>query len=163
MAAKDLGTGREQKITITHSSGLTKEDIEKMVSEAASHADEDRRKKQEVETRNKADSLVHSTEKLLDENKDKIPAEEASRIRTAVDDLKKTLQDGNSDAIQRATDDLLKASHRMAELLYQQASAGRAAGGPGSAQETPGSGQPGRPAEGDVIDAEYVDVEEGKK
>ena len=163
VSAKDLGTGREQKITITHSSGLTKEDIEKMVSEAASHADEDRRKKQEVETRNKADSLVHSTEKLLDENKEKIPADEAARIRTAVEDLKKTLQEGNNETIQRATDDLLKASHRMAELLYQQASAGRGAGAPGGAQEAPGGGQPGRPAEGDVIDAEYVDVEEGKK
>src|SRR4030095_3562965 len=135
VSAKDLGTGREQKITITHSSGLTKEDIDKMVSEAASHADEDRRKKQDVETRNKADSLVHSTEKLLDENKDKIPGEEASRIRSAVEELKKTLQEGNSEAIQRATDDLLKASHRMAELLYQQASAGQGAGAPGGAQE----------------------------
>jgi molecular chaperone DnaK len=163
VSAKDLGTGREQKITITHSSGLTKEDIDKMVSEAASHADEDRRKKQEVETRNKADSLIHSTEKLLEENKEKIPAEEASRIRTAVEDLKKAVQDGATDAIQRATDELLKASHRMAELLYQQASAGRSGGGAGGAHESPGSGPTDRPAEGDVIDAEYVDVEEGKK
>jgi len=163
VSAKDLGTGREQKITITHSSGLTKEDIDKMVSEAAAHADEDRRKKQDVETRNKADSLVHSTEKLLDENKDKIPGEESSRIRSAVEELKKTLQEGNSEAIQRATDDLLKASHRMAELLYQQASAGQGAGAPGGAQEAPPGGRAERPAEGDVIDAEYVDVEEGKK
>ncbi|MCI0567715.1 MAG: molecular chaperone DnaK [Acidobacteria bacterium] len=163
VSAKDLGTGREQKITITHSSGLTKEDIDKMVSEAASHADEDRRKKQDVETRNKADSLVHSTEKLLEENKEKIPGEEAARIRTAVEELKKTLQEGATEAIQRATDDLLKASHHMAELLYQQASAGRSAAGEGGAQEAPGGPSAGRPAEGDVIDAEYVDVEEGKK
>jgi len=162
VSAKDLGTGREQKITITHSSGLTKEDIDKMVSEAAAHADEDRRKKQDVETRNKADSLVHSTEKLLDENKEKIPGEEATRIRTAVDDLKKTLQEGNREAIQRATDDLLKASHRIAELLYQQASAGHGAAQDG-AQDASTGGPTGRPAEGDVIDAEYVDVEEGKK
>jgi molecular chaperone DnaK len=162
VSAKDLGTGREQKITITHSSGLTKEEIDKMVGEASSHADEDRRKKQEVETRNKADSLVHSTEKLLDENKEKIPAEESARIRSAVDALKKTLQEGSTDSIQRATDDLLKASHQMAELLYQQASAGR-----GAAAEPGPQGQPGNagatPAEGDVIDAEYVDVEDGKK
>jgi len=163
VSAKDLGTGREQKITITHSSGLTKEDIDKMVSEAASHADEDRRKKQEVETRNKADSLVHSTEKLLEENKDKIPGEEAARIRAAVEDLKKTLQEGNREAIERATEDLLKASHRMAELLYQQASAGRSAEGAAGGQETPGGASSGQSPEGDVIDAEYVDVEEGKK
>ena len=163
VSAKDLGTGREQKITITHSSGLTKEDIDKMVSEAASHADEDRRKKQEVETRNKADSLVHSTEKLLEENKDKIPGEEAARIRAAVEDLKKTLQEGNHEAIERATEDLLKASHRMAELLYQQASAGRSAEGTAGGHETPGGGSSGQSPEGDVIDAEYVDVEEGKK
>jgi len=163
VSAKDLGTGREQKITITHSSGLTKEDIDKMVSEAASHADEDRRKKQEVETRNKADSLVHSTEKLLEENKDKIPGEEAARIRAAVEDLKKTLQEGNHEAIERATEDLLKASHRMAELLYQQASAGRSTEGAAGGHETPGGGSSGQSPEGDVIDAEYVDVEEGKK
>jgi len=163
VSAKDLGTGREQKITITHSSGLTKEDIDKMVSEAASHADEDRRKKQEVETRNKADSLVHSTEKLLEENKDKIPGEEAARIRAAVEDLKKTLQEGNREAIERATEDLLKASHRMAELLYQQASAGRSTEGAAGGHETPGGGSSGQSPEGDVIDAEYVDVEEGKK
>ena len=163
VSAKDLGTGREQKITITHSSGLTKEDIDKMVSEAASHADEDRRKKQEVESRNKADSLVHSTEKLLEENKEKIPGDEAARIRTAVDELKKTLQEGSTEAIQRATEDLIKASHRMAELLYQQAAAGRGGAGEGSAQQAPGGSSAGKPAEGDVIDAEYVDVEEGKK
>ncbi len=163
VSAKDLGTGREQKITITHSSGLTKEDIDKMVSEAASHAEEDRRKKQEVESRNKADSLVHSTEKLLEENKDKIPGDEAERIRTAVDELKKTLQEGATEAIQRATEDLIKASHRMAELLYQQAAAGRGAAGEAGAQQAPGGSSAGKTAEGDVIDAEYVDVEEGKK
>jgi molecular chaperone DnaK len=163
VSAKDLGTGREQKITITHSSGLTKEDIDKMVSEAASHAEEDRRKKQEVESRNKADSLVHSTEKLLEENKEKIPGDEAARIRTAVDELKKTLQEGATEAIQRATEDLIKASHRMAELLYQQASAGGGAAGGGGNQQAPGDSSAGKPAEGDVIDAEYVDVEEGKK
>jgi molecular chaperone DnaK len=163
VSAKDLGTGREQKITITHSSGLTKEDIDKMVNEAASHAEEDRRKKQEVESRNKADSLVHSTEKLLEDNKEKIPGDEAARIRTAVDELKKTLQEGSTEAIQRATDDLIKASHRMAELLYQQAAAGRGAAGEGGAQQAAGGSSAGKPAEGDVIDAEYVDVEEGKK
>jgi molecular chaperone DnaK len=161
VSAKDLGTGKEQKITITHSSGLTKEDIDKMVSEATSHADEDRRKKEEVEVRNKADNLVYSTEKLLDENKDKIPADEAERIRSAVEELKKAVQDGPTDRIQAASDTLVKASHRMAETLYQQASSSRGESTPEGTG--PGAPSPGSGKEGDVIDAEYVDVDEGKK
>ena len=163
VSAKDLGTGREQKITLTHSSGLTKEDIDKMVSEAASHADDDRMKKEEVEARNKADNLVYSTEKLLDDNKDKIPSEEAAKIRSALETLKKAISEGPTDSIRRATDDLLKASHRMAELLYQQASPGRSPGGAGAQGEAPGSSATGSSSEGEVIDAEYVDVDEGKK
>ena len=156
VSAKDLGTGREQKITITHSSGLGRDEIDKMVREAASHAEEDRKKKDEVETRNKADNLVYSTEKLLEENKEKIAPEEATRIRSAVEDLKKAINEGGIERIQRATDDLVKASHRMAEQMYQKASAGRtgADGGPSDG---------GGPKEGDVIDAEYVDVDEEKK
>jgi len=163
VSAKDLGTGKEQKITITHSSGLTKEDIDKMVSEATSHADEDRRKKEEVEVRNKADNLVYSTEKLLDENKDKIPADEAEGIRSAVEELKKAVQDGPTERIQAASDTLVKASHRMAETLYQQASSSRGESTPGGTGPDDASPSPGSGKEGDVIDAEYVDVDEGKK
>ncbi|HEV8336028.1 MAG TPA: molecular chaperone DnaK [Candidatus Polarisedimenticolia bacterium] len=160
VSAKDLGTGREQKITITHSSGLNKEDIDKMVREASSHADEDKKKKEEVEAKNKADNLVYSTEKLLEENKDKIPPEEASQVQAAVDDLKKAVTEGGAEGIQRATDVLLKASHKIADRMYQQAAPGAREG-----QEPPpaeGSAEPER-KEGDVIDAEYVDVDEGKK
>ncbi len=161
VSAKDLGTGREQKITITHSSGLSKDEIDKMVKEASSHAEEDQKKKEEVEARNKADNLVYSTEKLLDENKEKVPAEEATRIRSVVEDLKKAISESDTKRIQRLSDELQKASHRMAERMYQQASAGRAgaAEGAGSGSGAPESG----PKEGDVIDAEYVDVDEGKK
>jgi molecular chaperone DnaK len=161
VSAKDLGTGREQKITITHSSGLSKDDIDKMVREASSHADEDKKKKEEVEAKNKADNLVYSTEKLLEENKDKIPPDEASQVQSAVDDLKKAVTEGGTEGIQRATDALLKASHKIADRMYQQASPGGAREG----QEPPpseGSPEPER-KEGDVIDAEYVDVDEGKK
>jgi molecular chaperone DnaK len=161
VSAKDLGTGREQKITITHSSGLSKDDIDKMVREASSHADEDKKKKEEVEAKNKADNLVYSTEKLLEENKDKIPPDEASQVQSAVDDLKKAVTEGGTEGIQRATDALLKASHKIADRMYQQASSG---GGPGG-QESPPSEESQEPErkEGDVIDAEYVDVDEGKK
>jgi molecular chaperone DnaK len=161
VSAKDLGTGREQKITITHSSGIARDEIDRMVTDASQHAEEDRRKREEVETRNRADGLVYSTEKLLEENKDKIPSDEATRIRAAIETLKKALADGGKEAIESASDALLKASHRVAEQMYQQASAARgASGGTGSASATPpgGGGQ-----EGDVIDAEYVDVDEGKK
>jgi molecular chaperone DnaK len=161
VSAKDLGTGREQKITITHSSGLSKDDIDKMVREAGSHAEEDKKKKEEVEARNKADNLVYTTEKLLEENKDKVPVEEAAHIRAAVDDLKKALGEGGAERIQRATEELVKASHRMAEQMYQQASAARAgSAGAGAASDAPGGTES---KEGDVIDAEYVDVDEGKK
>jgi molecular chaperone DnaK len=161
VSAKDLGTLREQKITIAHSSGLGRDEIDKMVREAASHAEEDRKKKEEVDTRNKADNLVYSTEKLLEENKEKIPPEEATRIRSAVEDLKKAINEGGIERIQRATDDLVKASHRMAEQMYQKASAGRT----GADGPAPGGGPSdgGGPKEGDVIDAEYVDVDEEKK
>ncbi|HEU5180406.1 MAG TPA: molecular chaperone DnaK [Candidatus Polarisedimenticolia bacterium] len=164
VSAKDLGTGREQKITITHSSGLAKSEIDSMVNEAASHADEDRKKKEEVEARNKADNLVYSTEKLLDENKEKIPADEATRIRAAVDEVKKAIAEGAVDRIQKTTEDLMKASHRMAELMYQQAASARGSEAPGGQPNAApgGTGEPAREGE-DVIDAEYVDVDEGKK
>ncbi len=164
VSAKDLGTGREQKITITHSSGLAKSEIDSMVNEAASHADEDRKKKEEVEVRNKADNLVYSTEKLLDENKEKVPADEATRIRAAVDEVKKAIAEGAVDRIQSTTEDLMKASHRMAELMYQQAASARGGEAPGSQPNAApgGTEEPAREGE-DVIDAEYVDVDEGKK
>ena len=161
VSAKDLGTGREQKITITHSSGLGRDEIDKMVREAASHAEEDRKKKEEVETRNKADNLVYSTEKLLEENKEKIAPEEATRVRSAVEDLKKAINEGGIERIQRATDDLMKASHRMAEQMYQKASAGRTSADGAAPGGGPSDG--GGPKDGDVIDAEYVDVDEEKK
>jgi len=160
VSAKDLGTGREQKITITHSSGLNKDDIEKMVKEAESHADEDRKKKEDVEVRNKADNLVYSTEKLLEENKDKIPAEEAAATRAAVENLKKALGEADADRIRQSTQDLEKASHRMAEAMYQNAAPGHEHAATGTGGGTPGGSAP---KEGDVIDAEYVDVDEGKK
>jgi len=162
VSAKDLGTGREQKITITNSSGLNKDDIEKMVGEAKDHAEEDRRKKEDVEVRNRADSLVYSTEKLLEENKEKIPAEETEGIRSAVEELKKAMSEGETERIQRSSDSLLKASHRIAEIMYQQASAGRTGAAP-EASSGPGADAAPSSKEGEVIDAEFVDVDEGKK
>jgi molecular chaperone DnaK len=160
VSAKDLGTGREQKITITSSSGLSKDDINKMVKDAESHADEDRKKKEEIEARNKADSLVYQTEKMLSEHRSKLSEADAKSVEAAIADTKKALEGGNVDEINRAADVLTQASHKVAEAMYK--GTGPQGGQPGGG--TPGDGggaQTGKPD--DVIDAEYVDVDEKKK
>ena len=160
VSAKDLGTGREQKITITSSSGLSKEEIGRMVTDADSHADEDRRRREEIEARNRADSLVYQTEKLLRENRDKLSDSDAKTVEAAVADCKKALDDGNIDRINRAADALTQASHKVAESMYKTGAQGGSQAG-GSAQ-TGGSGRGGEKAD-DVIDAEYVDADDKKK
>ena len=160
VSAKDLGTGREQKITITSSSGLSKEEIGRMVTDADSHADEDRRRREEIEARNRADSLVYQTEKLLRENRDKLSDSDAKTVEAAVADCKKALDDGNIDRINRAADALTQASHKVAESMYKTGAQGGSRAG-GSAQ-TAGSGRGGDKAD-DVIDAEYVDADDKKK
>ncbi len=160
VSAKDLGTGREQKITITSSSGLSKDEISRMVTDADSHADEDRRRREEIEARNRADSLVYQTEKLLRENRDKLSDSDAKTVEAAVADCKKALDDGNIDRINRAADALTQASHKVAESMYKTGAQGGSQAG-GSAQ-TAGSGRGGEKAD-DVIDAEYVDADDKKK
>ena len=160
VSAKDLGTGREQKITITSSSGLSKEEIGRMVTDADSHADEDRRRREEIEARNRADSLVYQTEKLLRENRDKLSDSDAKTVEAAVADCKKALDEGNIDRINKAADALTQASHKVAESMYKTgAQGGSQAGGPA---QTAGSGRGGEKAD-DVIDAEYVDADDKKK
>jgi len=163
VSAKDLGTGKEQKITITSSSGLSKEDINKMVREAESHADEDKRKREEIEARNKADSLVYQTEKLLHEHRSKLADADVKNVEAAIADTKKALEEGGAERINRAVDALTQASHKLAEAMYK--SGAQAGGGAGSAgASTNGSaGSSGAKGEGDVIDAEYVDVDDKKK
>jgi molecular chaperone DnaK len=160
VAAKDLATGKEQGITITASSGLTKDEIDKMVREAESHKTEDMARKEEIEIKNQADQLLYSTEKLLQENAGKIPAEEETKVRSALDELRKAKDAGGKDAIRKAIDGLNAASHKMAEVLY--ASAKAQAGQPG-AGEAPPAGEPPAGAgasgkAGEVIDAEFEDV-----
>ena len=160
VSAKDLGTGREQKITITSSSGLSKDEIGRMVTDADSHADEDRRRREEIEARNRADSLVYQTEKLLRENRDKLSDSDAKTVEAAVADCKKALDEGNIDRINKAADALTQASHKVAESMCKTgAQGGSQAGGPA---QTAGSGRGGEKAD-DVIDAEYVDADDKKK
>jgi molecular chaperone DnaK len=168
VSAKDLATNKEQKITITASTGLSKDEAEKMRREAESHADEDRRKVAEVEARNTLDSRIYQMEKLIAENREKLPEGDIKAVQAAIESGKSALAGGNLEAIQAATKELEGASHNLAEVLYRSSAAAGAAGGPG----TPGA-QPGGPQgqstegqkrpEGEVIDAEYVDVDESKK
>jgi molecular chaperone DnaK len=151
--AKDLGTGKEQKIQITASSGLSQQDIERMVHEATQHETEDQERKQEVESRNRLDSLAYSTEKLLKEHRDKLSSERQGEIDKALAEAKRALEQGNRKAMDSAWESLTSASHRLAEEIYRQAGAA-----PGAAGETAGPAA-SPPPEGEVVDAEYVDVD----
>jgi molecular chaperone DnaK len=161
--AKDLGTGKEQKITITASSGLSKEEVDRMMREAESHSDEDRKRKDEIELRNKADQAVYGAERLLKDTGDKLSSADKSSIESAMDDLKKASEGTDPAAIQKALDSLTSAQHKAAEALYKQQAAGPGAQGGGPAGgAAPDAGQPASEQKsGDVIDAEVVD--EGKQ
>ncbi len=157
VSAKDLGTGKEQKIQITASSGINESEIQKMVREAEQNADEDRRRREEVESRNRLDSLIYSTEKLVKDNQDKLPEAQKKEIESAIVEGRKALETGQKDGMDQAYETLTKASHRLAEEIYRTAAppAGASTGeGP-----APGGGPTPPAAEGDVVDAEYVDVE----
>jgi molecular chaperone DnaK len=158
VSAKDLGTGKEQKITITASSGLSDADIEKMVKDADLNREEDKKRRQQVEARNKLDGLVYATAKTFEEHKDKLDADARAALETAIADAKKALEGEDAAAMERAGQQLEQASHKLAEAMYRQA--------PGAEAQAGGAGGPGAGAAGggpspseDVIDAEYVDVD----
>ncbi|MCD6339072.1 MAG: molecular chaperone DnaK [Verrucomicrobia bacterium] len=162
VSAKDLGTGKEQKITITASSGLTQEEIERMRKEAELHADEDRKKREEIEARNEADSAVYQSEKLLRENADKISAENRQKIEQAVQAVKDALNGTDIAAIRSAAERLNAAWQEVSQELYRNAAQqGAAAGASAGTGGTAGAGGAQNGAEkkdqGDVIDAEVVD------
>jgi molecular chaperone DnaK len=171
VSAKDMGTGREQKITITSSSGLSKDEIDKMMREAESHSADDARKREEVEARNRLDGLVWQIDKTFNENKEKLDGATQTQVESAVADAKKALEEGGVDRLNNAFSNLQSASHKLAEGLYQ--------GGPSSGSTPEGGDEQanaagasssgstsGGPASGggddNVIDAEYVDVDENK-
>ena len=164
VTAKDTATQKDQKITITSSSGLSKEEVDRMAKEADSHSAEDKAKREEIEARNQLDSMVYSVEKMLREHGDKISGSERGDVENAVADAKKALESNDKAQMDRARENLTQASHKLAEQMYKAA---QPQGGPG-AGPTPGAGpQPGtdggaqKKDEG-VIDAEYVDVEDKK-
>jgi len=152
VSAKDRGTGKEQKITITASSGLDDSEIDRMVKDAETHAGEDKERRQKVEARNQLDNLVYQTEKTLGEHKEKLDAAAIGEIESALEEAKKALEGDELAALESATEKLAQASHKLAEVMYQQDPGAAAAGGDqGPAPEA-------AKADDDVIDAEYVDV-----
>jgi molecular chaperone DnaK len=165
VTAKDNATGKDQKITITSSSGLSKEEVERMAKEADAHSAEDKAKREEIEAKNQLDSMVYQMEKMLRESGDKISGSDRGEVENAIADAKKALESGEKGNMDRAREALTKASHKLAEQMYKAASP---QGGPGAGPES-GAGPSGS-ASGDgqakkdegVIDAEYVDVEDRK-
>ncbi len=156
VSAKDMGTGKEQSIKITASSGLSEDDIQKLVREAETHADEDKKKQELIEARNHADSLIYGTEKSLADLGDKADATVKSDIETKMADLRKLMEGEDAAAIKAATDELAKASHKLAEQLYQQ-QAQQTGGQPGP-QAGAAEGQSHGNAGDDVVDADYTEV-----
>ncbi|MGV9351918.1 molecular chaperone DnaK [Streptomyces misionensis] len=159
VSAKDLGTGREQKMTVTGGSALPKNDIDRMVREAEQHAEEDRRRREAAETRNQAEQLVYSTEKLIRENPERISAEARQETETALTELKAKLKDENADtaAIRQATDRVAQSAQKIGTALYEQSRAeGQTATGTSGPGDSGGSAS-GGPADDEVVDAEIVD------
>jgi len=169
VSAKDKATNKEQKITITASTGLSKEEAEKMRTEAESHAEDDRKRMEEVEARNRLDGIVYQAEKTIRENREKLAEGDVKHAEEALEDAKKAMNEGGVARLRLATENVEKALHKMAEELYKKAqTAGGAeqagAAGAGAAPGSAGSGSAqGGHKPGDVIDAEYVDVDENKK
>ncbi len=167
VSAKDLGTGKEQSIKITASSGLNKDEINKLIRDAELHAEEDKKKKELVEARNAADTLIYSTEKSMKDMGDKVDGATRSQVEAAMSPLKKAIEGDDIEQIKRLTDQLMQASHKIAEAMYQKASqsgggpndgAAGSAGGTGTGSESHSS----KPADDDVVDADIEDVK-GKK
>jgi molecular chaperone DnaK len=165
VTAKDNATGKDQKITITSSSGLSKEEVDRMAKEADSHSAEDKARREEIEAKNQLDSMVYSVEKMLREQGDKISGSERGDVENAIADAKKALEGSDKGAMDRARENLTKASHKLAEQMYKAAQSQQAPGaGPSAgAGSTPGGdGQETKKKDEGVIDAEYVDVEDKK-
>ncbi|OLE58118.1 MAG: molecular chaperone DnaK [Chloroflexi bacterium 13_1_20CM_2_59_7] len=170
VSAKDKATNKEQKITITASSGLSKEEAEKMRAEAESHSEDDRRRMEEVEARNSLDGVLYQAEKMIRENREKIAEAEVKKAEEAIEDAKKAINEGGVARLRSAKENVERSLHKIAEDLYKTAQAAGSAGQAGAAAgagsgggSSAGSGGAQDKKPGDVIDAEYVDVDESKR
>jgi molecular chaperone DnaK len=159
VGAKDLGTGKEQSIKITASSGLTEAEIERMTRDAELHKEEDRKRRELVETRNQADAIVHASEKSLKDLGDKVDAPTKASVEKEIENVKKVMTGDDIDAIKAAIDALTTASHKLAELMYAQASKDNPEGGSGGSGAGPGAGTGGsKKKDDDVVDADFEEV-----
>jgi len=158
VSGRDKGTGKEQKITSTGSGGSEKDEIERMVADAQAHSDEDRKRREAIDARNQLDSLVYGTEKNLAEHRDKLSESDRTDLESAIEDAKKSMEGEDAAAMEGASARLTEASHKLAQVIYEQTSAQAAPDAP------PGAGGPGdgdsQAADDDVIDADFVDVDE---
>ena len=158
VSAKDLGTGKEQSIRITASSGLSEAEIKKMQADAEAHAAEDHKRKELVDARNHADQMIYATEKSLKDLGDKVDAETKGKVETEIESLKKLLTGEDTEAIKKGTEALTQASHKLAEIMYAQATAGQAGPGAGAAGGE-AEGAPGKKkGDDDVVDADFEEV-----
>ena len=162
VAAKDMATQKEQSIKITASSGLSKEEVDNLVKEAQAHTEEDKKRREIVELKNQADTLIYSTEKNLSENGDKVDEEDKTKINQAIADLRKALEGADPEPINTAMQSLTTASHKLAEEMYKKASAEAAASGSGE-QQPPSSNGESSTSEEKVVDAEFEEVDKEKK
>lgn len=162
VSARDLGTGREQKITITASSGLSKEEIDKMQRDADSHAEDDKRKREVIESKNRLDALIYSSEKTISENREKIPVGTLSEVEAAIAEAKTAVESNDPAQISVQLDKLTRATHKIAEALYQQQPAPGADAAAGAAAGAEGAAGGATKGSDDVIDAEYIDVDDKK-
>jgi molecular chaperone DnaK len=152
VSAKDIATGKQQQITITASSGLAKEEVDRMVKEAEAHASEDAQRRQEIELRNQADSLVYTTERTLAEHGAKLSESERHAVEQALNEAREAIKGDDIERIRRAHESLTQASRTLADAMYRQTTSGPAGGPQGS----------GQPPQGDVVDAEFKDADDRK-
>jgi molecular chaperone DnaK len=162
VSAKDMATGKEQKITISGSSGLSKDEVSRLVKEGESHASEDQARRDLIDARNQADSLAYQVEKTINENRNRVPTADASRIESAVAEARRAAQGEDLTAIRTAVDHLQRVSHGLAEQLYRgaQGPQGSPSGHAHGGRNAGGPGGPGDPdvKEGEVVDAEYAET-----
>jgi len=165
VTAKDKATNNEQKITITSSSGLSKDEVDKMAKDAEAHSAEDKNRKDEIDARNRADSMIYQVEKMLKDHRDKIGDADAKNVEEALGAARKTMESGGVEEINKAIDNLTQASHKLAEAMYKSTSqpGGQGPGGPAPGSDGQGPAGDGAKPKDDVVDAEFVDVDEKKK
>jgi molecular chaperone DnaK len=165
VSAKDQGTGKQQAITITGHSGLEEQEVDNMVKDAEAHAEEDKKRRELIDVKNQADNLVYNLEKTLRENKDKVDPQEASRIQSEIENTKSAIETDNIDQIKKAIENLTQQSHKLTQMMYQQAGADQQQA-EGAQQQQAGGQQQAQgesEEEEEVIDAEVVDEEEKKE